>query len=209
MVIAPFLQYIFTLSIENRSSPKWLGHCKRHPSFQKKKSREPSNYRPISLTSVSCNIMEHVIYRHIMNHLDSNSILVHYQHGFRQQHSYEMQLITVIESVAGNLDLGQYSDLLLLDFSKAFDTVPHRRLLNKLDFYGIRGNLKTWLEQWLTTWNQIFPWDQVCRGVLCWAHSCSFCIYTISVKTQKHKLAFSRTTRRFKIVMMQSHYSKT
>ena len=86
-----------------------------------------------------------------MNHLDSNSILVHYQHGFRQQHSYEMQLITVIESVAGNLDLGQYSDLLLRDFSKAFDTVPHRRLLNKLNFYGIRGNLKTWFEQWLTT----------------------------------------------------------
>ena len=95
--------------------------------------------------------MEHIIYRHIMNHLDSNSILVHYQHGFRQRHSYELQLITVIESVAGNLDLGQYSDLLLLDFSKAFDTVPHRRLLNKLNFYGIRGNLKTWFEQWLTT----------------------------------------------------------
>ena len=106
-VIASFLQYIFTLSIQNRSSPKWLGHCKWHPSFQKKKSREPSNYRPISLTSVSCKIMEHIIYRHIMNHLDSNSILVHYQHGFRQQHSYEMQLITVIESVAGNLDRGQ------------------------------------------------------------------------------------------------------
>ena len=49
LVIAPFFQYIFTLSIQNRSSPKWLGHCKWHPSFQKKKSREPSNYRPISL----------------------------------------------------------------------------------------------------------------------------------------------------------------
>ena len=74
-VIAPFLQYIFTLSIQNRSSPKWLGHCKWHPSFQKKKSREPSNYRPISLTSVSCKIMEHIIYQHIMNHLDSNYII--------------------------------------------------------------------------------------------------------------------------------------
>ena len=51
--------------------------------------------------------MEHIIYRHIMNHLDSTSILVHYQHGFRQRHSHEMQLIAVIESVAGNLDLGQ------------------------------------------------------------------------------------------------------
>lgn len=77
--------------------------------------------------------MEH-IYRHIMNHLDPNSILIHYHHGFRPRHSYEMQLITIIESVAGNLDLGQQSYLLLVDFSKAFDTVPHRRLLNKLVF---------------------------------------------------------------------------
>ena len=98
--------------------------------------------------------MEHIIYRHIMDHLDSNSILVNYQHGFRQGHSCETQLITVIESVARNLDLGQQSDLLLLGFSKAFDTVPHQRLLNKLDFYGIRGNLTTWLEQWLTTRHQ-------------------------------------------------------
>ena len=98
--------------------------------------------------------MEHIIYRHIMDHLDSNSILVNYQHGFRQGHPCESQLITVIESVARNLDLGQQSDLPLLGFSKAFDTVPHQRLLNKLDFYGIRGNLKTWLEQWLTTRHQ-------------------------------------------------------
>ena len=51
--------------------------------------------------------MEHVTYRHIMNHLDSNSILVHYQNGLRQRHSYEMQLITIIESVSGNLELAQ------------------------------------------------------------------------------------------------------
>ena len=124
------------------------------PVFKKGNRNEPSNYRPISLTSVPCKIMEHIIYRHIMDHLDSNSILVNYQHGFRQGHSCETQLITVIESVARNLDLGQQSDLLLLDFSKAFDTVPHQRLLSKLDFYGIRGNLKTWFEQWLTTRHQ-------------------------------------------------------
>ena len=77
------------------------------PVFKKRNRKKPCNYRTISLTSVSCKIVEHIIYRHIMNHLDSNSIPVHYQHGFRQRHSYEMQLITIIESVAGNLDLGQ------------------------------------------------------------------------------------------------------
>ena len=62
-----------------------------------------------------------------------------------------------IESVARNRDLGQQSDVLLLDFSRAFDTVPHRRLLNKLDFYGIGGDLNTWLEEWLTTRHQRVP----------------------------------------------------
>ena len=65
--------------------------------------------------------MEHIIHRHIMDHLDLNSILVNYQHGFRQGRSCETQLITVIESVAHNLDLSQQSDLLLLDFLKAFN----------------------------------------------------------------------------------------
>ena len=79
---------------------------------------------PISLTSVSCKIMQYnFIYRHIINHLDSNSIIIHYQHGFRQRHSRETQLIAVLESLGGNLDLGQQSDLLLFDISKAFDTV--------------------------------------------------------------------------------------
>ena len=79
---------------------------------------------PISLTSVSCKIMQYnFIYRHIINHLDSNSIIIHYQHGFTQRHSRETQLIAVLESLGGNLDLGQQSDLLLFDISKAFDTV--------------------------------------------------------------------------------------
>ena len=69
----------------------------------------------------------------LLNHLDSNSIQVHYQHSFRQRHSCETQLTTVIESVARNLDLGQQSDLLLLDFAKAFDTVPRQQLLKTLD----------------------------------------------------------------------------
>ena len=79
---------------------------------------------PISLASVSCKIMQYnCIYRHIINHLDSNPIIIHYLHGFRQRHSRETQLIAVLESLGGNLDLGQQSDLLLFDISKAFDTV--------------------------------------------------------------------------------------
>ena len=93
--------------------------------------------------------MEHIIFHHIMSHLDENQVLVKYQHGFRRGHSCESQLITTIEQLARNLDHGKQTDVLLLDFSKAFDTVPHKRLLKKIDHYGIRGQLNKWIEAWL------------------------------------------------------------
>ena len=83
-----------------------------------------------------------------MGHLDAHHVLVNYQHGFRRGHSYESQPITIVEHLVRNLDHGKQTDLLLLDFSKAFDTVPHKRLLKKLDHYGIHGKLIKWIESW-------------------------------------------------------------
>ena len=84
-----------------------------------------------------------------MGHLDAHHVLVNYQHGFRRGHSCESQLITIVEHIARNLDHGKQTDVLLLDFSKAFDTVPHKRLLKKLDHYEIRGQLIKRIESWL------------------------------------------------------------
>ena len=85
-----------------------------------------------------------------MTHLDSNNILVNSQHGFGQKFSCETQLVTAIEEIAKALDNGKQTDLIIMDFSKAFDVVPHQRLIRKLDYYGIRGSLKHWLANWLT-----------------------------------------------------------
>ncbi|XP_068735705.1 uncharacterized protein [Montipora capricornis] len=85
-----------------------------------------------------------------MAHLESENILVKHQHGFRKKLSCETQLITMIEEISRSLDCGQQTDLIIMDFSKAFDVVPHQRLFHKLDYYGIRGNLKNWLSTWLT-----------------------------------------------------------
>jgi len=78
-----------------------------------------------------------------MSHLEANQILNNYQYGFRPSHSCEAQLISIVEELA--LDHHQQVDLLMLDFSKAFDTVPHQRLLSKLKYYGISGKLLIWL----------------------------------------------------------------
>lgn len=89
-----------------------------------------------------------------MAHLETNKILVHYQHGFRSAHSCETQLITSLEDMARTLDHTKQMDVLILDFEKAFDTVAHSRLLDKLTFYGIRDELHLWIKTWLTQRSQ-------------------------------------------------------
>ena len=94
--------------------------------------------------------MEHVVFHHIMSYFTSLNILNPLQHGFRPNHSCQTQLIDFIDEVQQSMNVRQQTDLLFLDFSKAFDTVPHRRLLSKLNFYGVRGQLHRWISSWLT-----------------------------------------------------------
>jgi hypothetical protein len=80
-----------------------------------------------------------------MNFFEHHNILTDYQHGFRKKRSYESHLTTTIQDLAIGIDNNIQIDAVLLDFSKAFDKVPHERLLTKLDHYGVRGNLLHWI----------------------------------------------------------------
>ena len=84
--------------------------------------------------------MEHIIYHSIMDHLNQNNILIENQHGFRSNHSCVTQLITLTEDISSALDHQKQIDIILLDLSKAFDTVPHERLLTKLRYYRINDS---------------------------------------------------------------------
>jgi hypothetical protein len=84
-----------------------------------------------------------------MDHLYENSILCDNQHGFRSKRSCETQLVITIEEIARKLANGEQVDIILLDFSKAFDKVPHRRLLHKPKYYGIRNNTFLWIQDFL------------------------------------------------------------
>ena len=111
--------------------------------------------------------MEHILCHGIMNHLESNHILNDYQYGFRSSHSCQTQLISIIEEIQLALDCHHQVNLLMLDFSKAFDTVPHQHLLKKLKFYGIDGKLYYWLSTCLTKRSQRVVVDgQVCKGYI-------------------------------------------
>jgi hypothetical protein len=84
-------------------------------------------------SSICSQILEHIIYSNIMNHLSQNNLLSDNHHGFRARRSCETQLITTVQELAKNMSSGKQIDAILLDLSKAFDRVPHRRLLMKLD----------------------------------------------------------------------------
>ena len=102
------------------------------PLFKKGNRADPGNYRLVSLTSTSCNVLQHILFSHIMKHLDKYKILAEAQHDFRQKRSCEMQLIINMQGLSKALDNREQVDLVILDFTKAFDSVVHERLFQKL-----------------------------------------------------------------------------
>ena len=111
------------------------------------------------LTCICCKTLEHILVSNINKHLALDSILADCQHGFRSQRSWETQLVQFGYDIISNLDGAvnrghKQADLIMMDFAKAFDKAPHRRLLHKLEYYGIRGSTHKWINLWLSVRTQ-------------------------------------------------------
>ncbi len=148
--LAPVIHDIFQSSVDSGQVPNTWKEANVTAIFKKGSRAETSNYRPISLTPVVSKLLEHIIHSHIMKHLEQHHILTDHQHGFRAKRSTETQLIQTIHDISKSLDEKKSVDMAILDFTKAFDKVPHKRLIHKLKHYGITGPISSWINSFLT-----------------------------------------------------------
>lgn len=155
------LAKIFQQSLDTGELPDDFKIGKVVPAFKSGDKHSPLNYRPISITSVPCKILEHIIYSHISNFLESNSFFHPSQHGFRKTFSCETQLLLFTHKLHAILDRRSFADCIFLDFAKAFDKVSHRLLLLKLRNIGIETNVLKWLESFLTNRQQFVTANDV------------------------------------------------
>ena len=147
--IAPVIKVTFDKSLQTGTLPtEWLT-ANVMPVFKKGDKSLAANYKPISLTCILCKVLEHILASNIVKHLDAQEIMYDMQRAFREKRSCETQLVMMIEDLARNVSAGNQTDVILLDFSKAFDKVSHSKLLWKLHQYGIRGKVLSWIQAFL------------------------------------------------------------
>jgi hypothetical protein len=116
------------------------------PIFKKDVKADPGNYRPVSLTSVCCKLLESVIRDDLMEHLLSDNLMRESQHGFMARKSCTTNLLEFLETLMRSVDEGNAMDVIFLDFAMAFfDKVLHRRLLVQLEAHDIKGKVLRWI----------------------------------------------------------------
>ena len=142
---------LFKASLTQSNIPDTWRETLISPLFKggKKDCNKAENYRPISLTSISRKVLEYILHSDIIKHLENINILTDLQNSFRKHRFCETQLIKTVNDLGKSMNHGEQYDSILLDFSKVFDKVCHRKLLLKLEHYGIRGRNIQWIKKFL------------------------------------------------------------
>jgi hypothetical protein len=151
------------------------------PIFKKGDKFDAANYRPVSLTSLVVKAMESIIYDQVVRFLLDCDLIPLQQHGFLPGKSIQSNLLACLADWTREVDNGNSVDVLYLDFSKAFDRVPKRRLISKLQHLGISENLLAWINAFLSERTfcvrvgesysrpvRVSGYTVGCRRVQCW-----------------------------------------
>ena len=150
--IAPSLTDLYNLSLSSGKIPTEWKTANVTPVFKKDSKNSVSNYRPISLLPIVSKVLEKCILKKVFNHFEK--YLSDFQFGFIKGRSCVSQLLSVFHEIDSLLDTNTEIDVLYLDFSKAFDSINHAKLLVKLKLYGILGSLWEWFKDYLSNRKQ-------------------------------------------------------
>ena len=122
---------------------------------------EFSNYRPVSVLPVFSKVIERLMYNRLLKYINDDNLLFRYQFGFRKGKSTHMALIVLIDKISEALEKGDCVVGIFLDFSKAFDTVDHTIILQKLNCYGLKGTILSWFENYLSNRKQYVTYNSI------------------------------------------------
>jgi len=148
------LMLIFSQSFQCGKIPDSWKTAIVTPVFKKGLSCDVNNYRPISLTCVCCKIMESIIKQKMLDYLLHNKLISKHQHGFLSNHSTCTQLLECVNDWSLAIHNSYSVDVAYIDFSKAFDSVCHTKLITKLESVGIGGKLLSWINDYLSNRTQ-------------------------------------------------------
>ena len=147
--ISPILTCIINQSLCTGIFPESLKVAKIIPIYKKENQHITDNYRPVSLLPILSKIFEKVVFIQVYDYFTKNDLLYKSQYGFRKLHSTELAALEFTDKIVANLEQGKLPLAIFLDLSKAFDTIDHEILIDKLRFYGITGKALDWFKSYL------------------------------------------------------------
>ena len=152
--IAQPLSEIFNVSLFTGIFPDNMKLAKVTPIFKSDDRAMPNNYRPISVLPVFSKILEKIMHKRLSTYLTKFDLLTHNQYGFRENHSTYMALINLIDRISEEIENNHVTLGIFIDLSKAFDTINHKILIDKLNAYGIRGTANDWFKSYISNRQQ-------------------------------------------------------
>ena len=149
-VLSKPLEIIFNSTFTTGIVPNSLKMANVVPVFKNGLQTNLTNYRPISLLSNFNKLLETIMHKRLLAFIEKENIIDNIQFGFRARHSTDHAILNIIDKIQHAIDSRDISCGIFLDFSKAFDTVNHEILIQKLDYYGIRGIANDWFVSYLS-----------------------------------------------------------
>jgi hypothetical protein len=160
------LCHIFDVSFKDGVLPDSWKLATIVPIHKKGPTIDPNNFRPISLTSTCCRVMERIICNEIQRHLSAHKLISNNQHGFVKNRSTATNLLECSYDWSYSIELGHHVDVIYFDFKKAFDSVSHPKLLTKIKAYGIDGKLYEWVSAFLKGRSQSVKIDNIFSSIV-------------------------------------------